>query len=269
MSETRQAADQLQRRRTSSAAVSFRSTAARTHYRLFPCASKTTVKRAIKHIWIFIKSACALISAIICWLGLWEIFDLYLFKKTVLRDCLYVIVCAIIMGMTSTYLPNCGIYEDDKAQIDAQEAAIASADEWETTLGASPDDAFSPTMSPSPPVASGEDASSAPVGSSHGGVVAHDSDRLIEMTPSPSGVGLPVSNSDLSIDLRNQPEDVDAMLVAESRTESYSRACWFLSTQLCTLDVFVRVYCCSIVALFASIGFWVSQRHTGEQCGSG
>jgi hypothetical protein len=47
---------------------------------------------------------------------------MYLWQKTITRDVLYVVVSALVMFVCGTYLPNCGIYEQESAAALAEEA---------------------------------------------------------------------------------------------------------------------------------------------------
>lgn len=83
-------------------------------------------RRRLQHGWLFVRSLAALVSAVICWLGIWEIFELHLWPKSVGRDFAYVFVGAALMCVCGTFLSNCGIYEADDGSAAREEATQAA-----------------------------------------------------------------------------------------------------------------------------------------------
>ena len=78
------------------------------------------------------------------------------------------------------------------------------------------------------------------------------------MSPSlpPSSVSINETASTQLPSRHRMSEEADDHAVAEFTSESYSRACIYLITQLCHWREFFLVYVVSLISLMVSIGFW-------------
>jgi hypothetical protein len=248
---------------------------------LLNCCVSDRSRRTLKHIWLFIRSAVALVSAIICWLGVWEIFDLYLWERSIARDILYVINSGIILCICDTYLPNCGIYEESSGAAAAEAAAQAAIvraveEETETEAEAAEHAIIRAKLNErarsressrrASREGSGRTSRSASIIEDRGmadgiNIDMNDSEDgrsvMIELSPpAPSSRDDLVIGSSISPPPLHSSDSGEEELLRSNSNQSYFRACSFLLSQLCSWRVFFKVYVSSIVSLLSSICFW-------------
>jgi len=271
---------------TSSSGATLSSTAPSLRLLIFPSCcillSPSNLQRAGKHVFLFTKSVVALVSAILCWLGVWELLDLYLLPRSITRDVLYVLISAVVMCLCGTYLPNCGVWPHERRMnvltseaIDLAQPSpifVEDMEELENERREKERRANGGEVQQGNETANNNTHAHHP-GLHDGALVGltneaeNDRESRIKLPKPPptmadiDALHAPVTAlSDAHIPLTSPIADSGAASSdcsdTSTRVVSYWRALAFLICDLCNWHVVLDVYVASLLSLLASICFW-------------